>query len=125
MERLPMELVNIILEFHGYHSWRNGKYMRKLCLTDEKYKDLKTLPSIQKDEDNNFKVIWKKMRLTGTLVRYEIKTSIYNQHIHWYFDTYTYYSKHRGKKSWSKPQVTTLHYVFGHNEKQHLPMIQR
>jgi hypothetical protein len=115
---LPIELVDLILEFQGYHSWRNGKYIRRFDINDPKYDELKQRPPIQ-----NGKVLFSKMKC-GSLYKYEIQTAIYSNKIHWYLDTYWYHSKHQNKKSWNKPYKTSLHYVFEHNEKQHLPMIQ-
>jgi len=116
-KQLPIELIHLILEFQGYHSWRNGKYIRRLDINDPKYDELKQRPPIR---DN--KVLFSKMKY-GSLYKYNISTAIYSNKIHWYLDIYWYHSK-KNKKSWNKPYKTTLHYIFEHNIKQHLPVIQ-
>lgn len=34
MNQLPIEIINIILEFQGYHVWRTGKYMKQISTDD-------------------------------------------------------------------------------------------
>ena len=34
MENLPTELINIILEYQGYHQLRCGKYIRSIYIDD-------------------------------------------------------------------------------------------
>ena len=43
METLPKEIIDIILEFQGYHKWRNGKFIPRLDTQNEKYDKLKSL----------------------------------------------------------------------------------
>jgi hypothetical protein len=47
MEKLPSEIIDIILEFQGYHRLRNGKYITQLNLNDKKYDKVKRKPMIQ------------------------------------------------------------------------------
>lgn len=117
INRLPFELVNLILEYQGYHIWRNDKYVHRLNLNDPKYDMLKDRPQVR-----DGKVKFSKMKL-GSLYKFEIHTAIYGNKIHWYIDKYWYYSKHPNKKSWNKPSENTIHYIFEHNEQQNLPMI--
>jgi hypothetical protein len=42
MNRLPTELIDLILEFQGYHVFRNGKYMRQL--EPSRYEPIKSRP---------------------------------------------------------------------------------
>ena len=42
MNRLPTELIDLILEFQGYHVFRNGKYM--LQLEPSRYEPIKLRP---------------------------------------------------------------------------------
>lgn len=37
IKRCPTEIINLILEFHGYHKNRNGKYMRQIDVASPKY----------------------------------------------------------------------------------------
>jgi hypothetical protein len=42
MNRLPTELIDLILEFQGYHVFRSGKYMRQL--EPSRYEPIKSRP---------------------------------------------------------------------------------
>jgi 1,4-alpha-glucan branching enzyme len=124
MKTLPIELVDLILEYQGYHSWRNGKYICRLQL-DDTYEEVKRRPMIQLDKTNTFNTCFTKIN-EGTLYKYNIHTAIYSGKIHWYMDIYTYYSRHKYKKNkncMTSYLTKTVHYVFEHNEKQHLPII--
>lgn len=41
---LPIDTVNIILEYSGYHIFRNGKYMKRLSSNDSRCAVLSKLP---------------------------------------------------------------------------------
>ena len=124
MNRLPTEIVDLILEYQGYHIWRNGKYICRLQL-DDKYDAVKRRPIINLKKglvhpsNNTFNVCFTKIK-QGTLYRYNIHTAIYSGKIHWNMNIYRYYSQDDNKKSYLCKNV---HYVFEHNEKQHLPMV--
>ena len=113
MDRLPTEIVDLILEYQGYHIWRNGKYICRLQL-DGKYDDVKRRPIINlkkglvNPSNNTFNVSFTKIK-QGTLYRYDIHTAIYSGKIHWYMDIYRYYSQDDNKKSYLCKNV---HYVF-------------
>ena len=47
MNHLPVELINTILEFQGYHVFRNGKFMKQIPKTDERYSVLESKPQIK------------------------------------------------------------------------------
>ncbi len=133
MNRLPTEIVDLILEYQGYHNWRNGKYICRLQL-DDKYDAVKRRPIINlkkglvNPSNNKFNVSFTKIR-QGTLYRYEYHTAIYSDKIHWYMDIYRYYSQNESNKFKNHRNVLksylckNVHYVFEHNEKQHLPVI--
>jgi hypothetical protein len=125
MKTLPIELVDLILEYQGYHNWRNGKYICRLQL-DDRYDAVKRVPTITLDKKNIFNACFTKIK-EGTLYNYKIHTAIYSGKIHWYMDIYRYYSKHQYKKNKncmsSYLSKNSLHYIFEHNEMQHLPMI--
>ena len=44
MQNLPMDVVNIILEYSGYHIFRHGKYMNQIAKTDYRYSVLLEKP---------------------------------------------------------------------------------
>lgn len=113
---LPNEIVNIILEYLGYHIWRNGKFICRLNINDKKYSNLKKLNIIKKTKDS-YKVTITIMR-NNYLYKYTIEQRIYSNMIHWYLDRY-----------WSnlhanKPYIDEIHYVFGKHISQNLPMLR-
>jgi hypothetical protein len=118
--KLPTEISDLILEYQGYHRWRNGKYMRPLCLEDTKYDELKRKPVIKLDKNNVYKASFIKIKNKSVLC-YTISTSIYSNKIHWNMDltrrpltphlTHNFIYVHE-------------HYVHEHNDKQHLPVIK-
>jgi hypothetical protein len=62
MDRLPLDTVNIILEYHGYHTFRNGKYMKRLCINDERYTMLNYMRKIKRNTYGTYEVcFWKKI----------------------------------------------------------------
>ena len=119
---LPNEIVNIILEYNGYHIWRNGKFICRLNINDKKYNNLKKLNIIKKSKDS-YKVTITKMR-NHYLYKYTIEQRIYNNMIHWYMDRYWYHSIHINKKKYNKPYIDETHYVFGKHISQNLPMLR-
>jgi hypothetical protein len=54
---LPKENVNIILEYAGIIVWRNGKYMKRLLKTDERFKLYDTVPKYKINFIPNKKII--------------------------------------------------------------------
>ena len=113
MDRLPPEIIDIILEFQGYHRLRNGKYMSQLYLEDKKYDELKTKPMIIKYKSTIYKTIFQKMDIT-----YTITTNFYSEKVHWYMDKYV----KENCTLLNYKYLSGYHYVYGHNEKQHLPV---
>ena len=132
MNRLPTEIVDLILEYQGYHNWRNGKYICRLQL--DKYDAVKRRPIINLKKglvhpyNNTFNVSFTKIN-QGTLYRYDIYTAIYSDKIHWYMMIQRYYSQNESNKFKNHRNVLksylckNVHYVFEDNEKQHLPVI--
>ena len=60
MNTLPIDAVNIILEYQGYHTYRHGKYIKKIDNNDERYKLLKTIPKIKKNKYGTYELcFWK------------------------------------------------------------------
>ena len=46
-KKLPTEICNTILEYHGYYKCRNGKYISQLDVSSPKYKALYEIPRIE------------------------------------------------------------------------------
>ena len=44
MDKLPNEIINIILEFQGYHIWRHNKYIRRISNEDPRRDLLLRIP---------------------------------------------------------------------------------
>ena len=67
MNKLPTEIVDLILEYQGYHTWRNGKYICRLQL-DDTYDAVKRMPIINlrkglvNPSNNTFNVSFTKIK---------------------------------------------------------------
>ena len=129
---LPNEVVNTILEYQGYHVWRNGKFMRRLNINDKKYDSIKNLNIIKKIKDGSHKVTITIMRnnyvhnhdyVHNHLYKCTIEQKISRTKIHWYMYRYWYFSIHPNKKKYSKPCVDSTYYVFDKDISQNLPML--
>jgi len=112
---LPNEIINTILEYQGYHIWRNGKFICRLNINDKKYNNLKNLNIIKKVK-NSYKVTITIMK-NHSLYKYTIEQRIYSNMIHWYMDKY--HSMHH-----NTPYIDETHYVFGKHISQNLPMLR-
>jgi hypothetical protein len=120
---LPNEIINTILEYQGYHIWRNGKFMCRLNINDKKYNNLKHLNIIKQMKDGSHNVtitIMKNNYLYKCTIQQKISRTA---EIHWYMYRYWYYSIHPNKKRYSKPHVDSTYYVFGKDISQNLPML--
>jgi hypothetical protein len=106
---LPNEIINTILEYQGYHIWRNGKFMRRLNINDQKYNNLKNLNIIKKINDDSYMVTIIIMK-NKFVYKYTIEQTISSSLIHWNMYIYWYYSIH--PKTYNKPYVDGTKYVF-------------
>jgi hypothetical protein len=62
MNYLPIEIVNLILEYQGYHSYRNGKYVKKLHIHNDVIELLMNMKKIKKNIYGTYEVcFWKKV----------------------------------------------------------------
>jgi hypothetical protein len=119
---LPNEIINTILEYQGYHIWRNGKFMRRLNINDKKYDSIKNLNIIKKIKDGSHKVTITIMRnnyVHNHLYKCTIEQKISRTKIHWYMYRYWYYSIHPNKKRY----ILSTYYVFDKDISQNLPML--
>lgn len=65
MNYLPIEIVNLILEYQGYHTYRNGKYVNKLHIHDDVIQLLMNIQKIKKNIYGTYEVcFWKKVPIT-------------------------------------------------------------
>lgn len=85
MNHLPIEIVNLILEYQGYHSYRNGKYVNKLHIHDDVIQLLMNIQKIKKNIYGTYEVcFWKKVPITTNHV---VENSIFP------FPSSTYFPK--------------------------------
>jgi hypothetical protein len=120
---LPIELVYLILEYHGYHTWRNGKYIKKLYVNNKKYNDVIHRPFITTSKNNTFEATFI-VTNENILCKYNISTSLYSNKLHWFMDKHYIHINNKNIQNQYEYEET-IHYVFGDNEKQHLSRIHR
>jgi hypothetical protein len=118
--QLPDEIVNIIMEYQGYHVWRNGKFMNRLNMNDTKYDKIKCINIIKKHK-NTYCVTFTIMK-NHSLYKYVLEQQIYGNMVHWYMNKYWYHSIHPNKKSFNKPYTYEIHYVFDKHISQNMPI---
>jgi hypothetical protein len=117
IKSFPIDIVNIILEYTGYHTFRNGKFIKKLDKSDKRFLLLETIPIIKKLSTNIYIVsIYKydHTKLYHSLKK--IETRIYSGFIHWYMDTEIYFIENYKKIIINRKSI---HYIFGHNMQKH------
>jgi hypothetical protein len=98
MDQLPIELVNIILEYQGYHIFRNGKYMKRLCTNDERYTMLSYMRKIKRNNYGTYEVCFWKSIISTTRVRHKkidtcfmIETHVLPSTVMWVMNVSYYY----------------------------------
>ena len=84
MNHLPMDIVNNILEYQGYHVFRNGKFMCQIPKTDARYALLKKMPKKQKLGSYSYCVtIYKKDEENQKILKHEITANIHAGKLYW------------------------------------------
>ena len=83
LQHLPNEIIHLILEFHGYHVFRNGKYMRQL--EKHRYIPLQTLPIIQPTlyDEWEYEVSYTRRFIYRDDYKYKIYTRVYEDRVVW------------------------------------------
>ena len=129
LQALPRDIINIILEFQGYHVFRHGKYMIQIDKNDPRYELLLKKPLIKKNRYGYWQASIHET-IYDRCYTYTITTYEHAGFIHWTFNVYhsdnhdcnyveeeeyhTYfYNSYYSKKS--------RQYVFGRHPKQNLP----
>jgi hypothetical protein len=75
MNTLPIDIVNIILEYQGYHIFRHGKYMKRLRISDERYSILNNMRRIKRNNYGTYEVcFWKSIISTKRVTHRKIDT---------------------------------------------------
>jgi hypothetical protein len=109
---LPNEIINTILEYQGYHIWRNGKFMRRLNINDQKYNNLKNLNIIKKIKDGSYMVTIKIIR-NSYVYKYIIEQTNSSTMIHWRMYKYlcdSIYPKQRTYKKLDEIKYVSVKY---------------
>jgi hypothetical protein len=124
---LPNEIINTILEYQGYHIWRNGKFMRRLNINDQKYNNLKNINIIKKIKDDSYMVTITKIK-NNYLYKYTIEQTISRSMIFWDMYKYGYISIIPPNiKRRKEPYVDDTTYIFSKECKdisQKLPLLR-
>jgi hypothetical protein len=98
---LPNEIINTILEYQGYHIWRNGKFMRRLNINDQKYNNLKNLNIIKKIKDGSYMVTILIIR-NSYVYKYTIEQTNTSTMIHWSIYKYLCHSIYPKQRTYNK-----------------------
>jgi len=90
--RLPAVLMDKILEYQGFHCWRNGKYIARISLLDPRYQTLLVrnriyLPYFEPDEFRTSVYINKEIEKVSISILFEI-VFLPNNEILWIMNIY-------------------------------------
>ena len=98
---LPNEIINTILEYQGYHIWRNGKFMRRLNINDQKYDNIKNINIIKKIKDGSYMVTILIIR-NSYVYKYIIEQTNTSTMIHWSIYKYLCHSIYPKQRTYNK-----------------------
>ena len=121
LQYLPIEIINTILEYQGYHIWRNGKFMRTLNINDQKYNNLKNINIIKKIKDGSYMVTIIKIK-NRSVYKYTIEQTISSSLIHWNMYIYWYRPIDPNKKRYNNVDGTK--YVFDNDIPQNSVLLR-
>ncbi len=111
----PKEVVNLILEFQGYHKYRNGKYMTQICGNDENYEALRKKTWNKCYYKNNYGRFYRTI-FYKTIENLEYKIIIhcinYGGKLHWYMNVLYFNGIKDQNIVWKKCQNKSIHYVY-------------
>lgn len=98
MEVFPIEIVNTILEYSGYHVYRHGKFMKRISATDDRSKMLSSMKKIKRNIYGTYEVcFWKNITSVKPNVYkkrdacFIIETHILPSCVMWVMNTSYYY----------------------------------
>jgi len=118
-KRLPPDIMNIVLEYQGYHIFRNGKYMRQL--EKKRMNAIRTIPMITRylptltyvNLDSRYEVNYIKT-IEGKTYKNTIRTIVLEDHVVWVMTSYSIAPLNymfRGRMGWGEPHVKTEKFV--------------
>ena len=118
-ERLPIDILNIVLEYNGYYKLRNGKHMRQL--EKKRMNAIRTIPTITMylpnlthvNLDSRYEVNYIKT-IEGKTYKNTIRTIVLEDHVVWVMTSYAVSPlnyMYRGRMGLGEPQVKTERFV--------------
>lgn len=118
-ERLPTDILNIVLEYNGYYKLRNGKHMRQL--EKKRMNAIRTIPTITMylpnlthvNLDSRYEVNYIKT-IEGKTYKNTIRTIVLEDHVVWVMTSYALSPlnyMYRGRMGLGEPQVKTENFV--------------
>ena len=101
---LPIEIINIILEYHGYHKERNRKYIKQINIHDPKYDILRIIPdTIVLSKGWGTECYFVK-QINEIIYRYMITIIIYENYVEWKMETFIVLPKRRYNRYYNEYQ---------------------
>jgi hypothetical protein len=98
MDVFPIEIVNTILEYSGYHVYRHGKFMKRISETDDRVKMISSMKKIKKNVYGTYEVcFWKTITSVKPVVYkkreacFIIETHILSSCVMWVMNISYYY----------------------------------
>ena len=118
-ERLPTDILNIVLEYNGYYKLRNGKHMRQL--EKKRMNAIRTIPTITMylpnlthvNLDSRYEVNYIKT-IEGKTYKNTIRTIVLEDHVVWVMTCYALSPlnyMYRGRMGLGEQQVKTERFV--------------
>lgn len=118
-ERLPIDILNIVLEYNGYYKLRNGKHMRQL--EKKRMNAIRTIPTITMylpnlthvNLDSRYEVNYIKT-IEGKTYKNTIRTIVLEDHVVWVMTSYALSPlnyMYRGRMGLGEQQVKTERFV--------------
>jgi hypothetical protein len=113
---LSRDVLNLILEFQGYHKCRNGKYMKQIDSNqDEKYEALRKKNWNKSYYINHYGRFYRTVfykRIDSTMCKIVIHCIDYGDKIHWYMSFLHSLGIKDQQLVWKKCQNKSIHYVY-------------
>lgn len=115
MQDFPREVVNLILEFQGYHKYRNGKYIKQISKEDERYDILRKKTWNTCYYKNHYGRFYRTIFYTNIdnqNYKIMIHSINYGGKIHWYMNVLYFYEIRDQNIVWRKHHNKSVHYIY-------------